>query len=229
MVAGGSVTVPLAVKGIHIEPTKYCVNAAVKSFSSVAVITSTVNDTLIFVAISLKLMSNNKVESTPADRARAFFRGEGLSSISKALFKGGQVYYLSTVGMNLLTLIMVLTPSAPPVYRAMFTIPNNALQNVMACKVFRQLRLGILTTTNEPGTQHSGVTSVPLSWRPMRTPNATFERPPDSPASPKFSTHLDAYNGTNIMNIKVARDVTNDLEMADSRDNSISKYETHAL
>lgn len=94
MVAGGSVTVPLAVRGIHIEPTRYCVNAQVKSFSSIAVITSTVNDSLIFIAISLKLMSNNKVESSSMDKVRAFFRGEGLSSISKALFKGGQVYYL---------------------------------------------------------------------------------------------------------------------------------------
>jgi hypothetical protein len=134
--------------------------------------------------------------------------------------------------MNLLTLVMVLTPSAPPVYRAMvcsgnhmiyscqlsfqFTIPNNALQNVMACKVFRQLRLGILTNTNEPGTQQSGGTSVPLSWRPMRTPNPTFDRPPDSPSSGKFSSHLDAPGGANFMNIKVTRDVTNDLEMGDS-------------
>jgi hypothetical protein len=100
MVAGGSVTVPLAVKGIHIEPTKYCVNAAVKSFSSVAVITSTVNDSLIFLAISFKLMSNNKVESSVADKARTFFKGKGLSSISKALFKGGQIYYLCVFSVS---------------------------------------------------------------------------------------------------------------------------------
>lgn len=89
-VLGASVTVPLAVKGIHIGPTKYCVNAEVKSFSSAAVIMSTLNDSLVFLAISLRLVAYNQVDS----RTKALVKGQGLSSISKALFKGGQIYYL---------------------------------------------------------------------------------------------------------------------------------------
>lgn len=138
-VLGGSVTVPLATRGAHIAPTHYCINSEVKSFASTAVIVSTVNDSLVFLAISFRLLSNNNEELSTKDRVRLFFstsgKGNGLSSISNALFQGGQVYYLyvcfiffgncflmdvvfrTTVGMNLLTLIMVLTPSAPPVYR----------------------------------------------------------------------------------------------------------------
>jgi len=63
--------------------------------------------------------------------------------------------------MNILAMTMVLVPSAPPVYRAMFTIPNNALQNVMACRVFRKLRLGVIgDATLVPPTSTST-----LSWR----------------------------------------------------------------
>lgn len=49
-----------------------------------------------------------------------------------------------TVGSNILTLVMILTPSVPPVYHAMFTVPNVALMNAMACLVFRNIRFGII-------------------------------------------------------------------------------------
>lgn len=39
-------------------------------------------------------------------------------------------------------MVMILTPSVPPVYRAMFTIPSVAIENAMACKVFRDIRFG---------------------------------------------------------------------------------------
>lgn len=89
----GTISVPLAVKGSHIGPTQYCVNAEVKSFSSVAVILSTIFDSLVFSAISFKLMTDSE-KKTLKDRIKALIRGNGLSSISKSLFKGGQVYYL---------------------------------------------------------------------------------------------------------------------------------------
>ncbi len=40
---------------------------------------------------------------------------------------------------------VILAPSVPPVLRAMFSIPNIALQNAMACRVFRLLKLGLIT------------------------------------------------------------------------------------
>ena len=54
------------------------------------------------------------------------------------------------MGMNLFTVIMIFAPTTSPIIRAMFTIPNLALENSMACLVFRQLKLGILKT---PGSQ----------------------------------------------------------------------------
>lgn len=106
----------------------------------------------------------------------------------------------------------------------MFTIPNNALQNVMACRVFRQLRLGILSTT-ESGTQATGATSFPLSWRPMRTPVATFQTQSESPMDKHGS--LDPYGAGSFVGIKVTRDV----ETAADAHGHTNKYdsETHAF
>lgn len=40
---------------------------------------------------------------------------------------------------------LLLAPSLSQVYQGMFTVPNVALQNAMACRVFRLLKLGIIS------------------------------------------------------------------------------------
>ena len=52
--------------------------------------------------------------------------------------------YRITVGANILVLVLILTPSVPPVYEATFTIPELALQSSMACRVFRNLKFKVL-------------------------------------------------------------------------------------
>lgn len=96
-VVGGSITVPLATRGAHIAPTQHCINSEVKSYASTAVIMTFINDSLVFLAISIKLLPVGPDEGF-MDRMKLFFRasrkGNGLSHISKALFQGGQIYYL---------------------------------------------------------------------------------------------------------------------------------------
>ena len=48
---------------------------------------------------------------------------------------------------------MIFAPVAP-VYQAMFTSPNMALESAMACRVFRGVRLGLIkdSTTHDVGT-----------------------------------------------------------------------------
>jgi hypothetical protein len=43
---------------------------------------------------------------------------------------------------------MILAPSLPPVYRAMFTHPNVAINNAMACRVFRDIKFGHISPTS---------------------------------------------------------------------------------
>ena len=46
--------------------------------------------------------------------------------------------------MNIVTPSMLLLSTGPPVIHAMFTVPNLALENAMACRVFRKLKLGLI-------------------------------------------------------------------------------------
>lgn len=43
---------------------------------------------------------------------------------------------------------MVLSPSVPPVFHAMFSVPNIALESAMACRVFRAVKLGFIKDTH---------------------------------------------------------------------------------
>jgi hypothetical protein len=90
----GSITVPFAIEGGHIGPTDHCINTAVKPFSSTGIVISTVNDTLVFVFITWRLLSATTYDESLQGRARAFFEGKGLPAFSRAILQGGQQYYM---------------------------------------------------------------------------------------------------------------------------------------
>ncbi|EJD43639.1 hypothetical protein AURDEDRAFT_137862 [Auricularia subglabra TFB-10046 SS5] len=138
----GSMTVPFAVRGGHIGTTNRCINVEVQSFSSAAPVTNTVHSTLVFIAVSIRLLYTSSSRLTDQSRLRSFVMGETSSGsrISRALLQGGQLYYVATVGLNIVTVVMVLAPTVPAVFHAMFTVPNVALENSMACRVFRKLK-----------------------------------------------------------------------------------------
>ena len=74
--------------------------------------------------------------------------------------------------MNILTVVSILAPSFPPVLHAMFTVPNIALTNAMACRVYRQLRLGLLM--DHPATPQLSQQSAPIQLLP--TTNSRYRR-----------------------------------------------------
>ncbi|KAL5530968.1 hypothetical protein ACEPAG_3844 [Sanghuangporus baumii] len=156
-VLAGCITVPFAINGKHIGPTSNCINSDVKPFSSVGIIISAVNDTLVLLAISLRLVYNASGTNRSSVRLKSIWHGSTLPQISKSILQSGQQYYLITVGWNILAMAMILAPSVPPVYRAMFTIPSVAVENCMACKVYRDVRLGV---TQSVAIQHSSRSAV---------------------------------------------------------------------
>lgn len=87
-------TIPFAAKGTFIPPTQHCINTEVKSYVAAAAITGTIYDTLVFLAISYTLINTNESTGTFKGKTRMFFGGHGMTSISRALFQGGQLYYL---------------------------------------------------------------------------------------------------------------------------------------
>lgn len=70
-------------------------------------------------------------------------------------------------------MIMILTPSVPPVYHAMFTIPNVAIENAMACKVFRDIKFGLIDSA-----MSTDVSSRTLNANAGINPKATFGSTP---------------------------------------------------
>jgi len=161
-------TVPYSLLGDHVGPTRYCINSAVKPFATVGIITSASNDALITLAISWRLVTASSLDDSFRGRLKSFFGGEGLPAISRKLLQGGQQYYLITVGGNILTLAMILSPSIPPVYRAMFAIPNIAIENCMACRVYRNIRFGLIPPPTTSLTyQRSGGSTLPIVRPPI--------------------------------------------------------------
>ncbi|KAI0795911.1 hypothetical protein C8Q75DRAFT_352091 [Abortiporus biennis] len=160
-------TAPFAVDGGHIGTTSHCINTSVQPSVSVALIVVGVHDTIVFFAITTRLTMMSLANNWK-DRARAFLSGRGMGHISRTVLMSGQIYYLVTVGMNIFSMVAILTPSFPPVLRAMFTVPNIALQNAMACLVYRQVKLGVIREPSRAMTTTiSGHVAAPIQLVPI--------------------------------------------------------------
>jgi hypothetical protein len=138
---GLSFLTPVALKGQHLGSTQRCVSTGVARYASTPVILNAAIDTLVFFAISMRIVSYSITGDTFGAKLRSFLKGEGLPSLSRSLLRGGQMYYCATIGLSVSVAILVLTP-VPVVFRTMFIVPNLALASAMACRVFRGIRLG---------------------------------------------------------------------------------------
>jgi hypothetical protein len=85
-----SFMVPFGLTGTHIATTQYCINFSVKPYVGAGTIANMTHGTLVFLAISWKLLSLNEESS----RVKAFVKGEGISRLSSAILVSGQLYYL---------------------------------------------------------------------------------------------------------------------------------------
>ncbi|GJJ13747.1 hypothetical protein Clacol_008003 [Clathrus columnatus] len=134
---GGAMTVPFALKAGNIADTPFCIPTGVKPFSSVGIITTACFDTLVFVAVSWNIIQRTAI----GDKSASFLKGKNLPLVSRELLRGGQQYYLLTAGGNIFIMIILLLPSTPPLLRDMFPVINLLLENSMAFRVFRNIKL----------------------------------------------------------------------------------------
>ncbi|KAJ7913405.1 hypothetical protein B0H13DRAFT_1712652 [Mycena leptocephala] len=144
-VLGTAALVPIIATTANIGTTDYCIDVAVKSYASAATITPLVHDTIIFLAISLRLFGNSHVTR---GNFKAFVTGEYLPQFSKAILKDGQLYYLVAVTSNTLVTVMLYNTRVALAYRTMFTVCNIMITNAMACYVFRNTKFGLDKTTS---------------------------------------------------------------------------------
>ncbi|KAI0072615.1 hypothetical protein K474DRAFT_1678508 [Panus rudis PR-1116 ss-1] len=230
---GCAMTIPFGVDGVHIGTTKNCVNSDVKPFSSAAMIVIAVNDTLVFFAISVQLLMQSLAD-TWSERIKAFFSGRGMGNISRSLLHTGQLYYLATVGVNIVSMAVILAPSVPPVFRAMFAIPNFSLQNAMACRVYRLLKLGLLNDRPSGFTHSSSQPSryISSSIRPgtYRTnPDRSFTSGSGSQGKVEsFSLEPTSYRAArDLPPVPMHVNISHETEVA--RDGSITDFKPEGL
>ncbi|KAF9044970.1 hypothetical protein BJ165DRAFT_1527913 [Panaeolus papilionaceus] len=145
---------PTALRGVQVSLSisKYCIVEETHNFILAPNITLFVYDTLVFLAISWRLMTIfNNVDLGPELRQgksvwRMIFGGY-LPSLSRALLHDNQRFYAATVSLNLFTVIAFFVDPVPPKCRPMFAIPNIILVNMMACRVFRNTKFGLTRDT----------------------------------------------------------------------------------
>lgn len=93
---------------------------------------------------------------------------------------------------------MILSPSIPPVYRAMFTIPNVAIENAMACKVFRDIKLGIIQTQGTFSTFQRTTGGTPAIFHRYRNNQHSGQ---SSDPTTKFSTFATMPNDSTTIGV----------------------------
>ncbi|KAJ7769171.1 hypothetical protein DFH07DRAFT_954405 [Mycena maculata] len=146
-VLGTSLTITFGGDAEAIGPTKYCIVTKLDSYVGASAIVITVHDTAVFFAISYRLLTNTYAVKSNKDLIKALFSGVYLPSFSRSLFVDGQVYYMFSVISNIVVTTMVYA-NVSPLYRGFLNIPNITLTSAMACRVYRNTRLGL---TRESG------------------------------------------------------------------------------
>lgn len=95
-VIAGSLAAPFSLKGAHIGTTQKCITTESKPYSATGLVILTVYDTLIFIAITYRLLADihHPSDQSWSTRTKAFLSGNGMNEVSRLLLKTGQLYYL---------------------------------------------------------------------------------------------------------------------------------------
>ncbi|KAK7682214.1 hypothetical protein QCA50_014801 [Cerrena zonata] len=157
-------------------PTSYCIVVKINVFVTSGVISTVLYDTAVFLAISFRLIAMSDGYSWKA-KLREFMRTKDLTTISNILWSTGLLYYIPVITINLFTLIILLCPSIPIAYKDMCPIPEIALQNILTCRVFRDLKLGVIydDPASVPSQQTFNVQIVVPSSSPPNEHNGAQE------------------------------------------------------
>ncbi|KAF9047785.1 hypothetical protein BJ165DRAFT_1527046 [Panaeolus papilionaceus] len=181
VVAACAVQIMAATTGTSIGPTKYCIQySQAKPYSAAPAIVVLVNDTLMFLAVVYKVLQCSMDSSSNIKTGfKTFVFGTSLPTLSKALLQNGQAYFLSTVGISLITVITFYISSIPPIYRVVMGFPDIALMNIMASRIYRNTKLGIFNlptqspnslNNNRVNRSHEGEVVINISKKLEKSP-----------------------------------------------------------
>ncbi|PPR01380.1 hypothetical protein CVT24_006218 [Panaeolus cyanescens] len=214
VVGSCAATVVASTAALEIGSTGYCVMyTQTKSYSTAPAVVVLANDSLMFLAIVYKVFQCSMTSSSDVKTSvKTFLFGSSLPTLSKALLQNGQAYFLSTVGINLITVIMFYITSIPATYRLIIGIPDIVLMNVMACRIYRNTKLGIFSLpTQFPNnalvnrSHTKGVVVVEVSNSNLKH----LEKTP--PASSSFGTLHKASTSVSAGDYQLRRSLTLDI------------------
>jgi hypothetical protein len=161
-----SITVPVTGRGTSVGDPPQCLTLARHgAHGGSSGITITIYHTIVFFAISYRLVANfAHAQQTRGAQLKELFSGTSLPAFLKSLFTDGQMYYMCvavsaalslssysilppilrvTVVSNIVTMVLVYTPTSSSLYHALLVIPNMTLTSMMACRVYRNTMLGL--------------------------------------------------------------------------------------
>ena len=93
-VAACYVSAPFALSAVHVGTTRRCTGSKASAYGSSGIVAAAVHDTVVFVAITYRLLVCHITGESWQARTHAFFTGADMGSISKVLLQTGQLYYL---------------------------------------------------------------------------------------------------------------------------------------
>ncbi len=90
-----TILLPVGMSGAAVTQTYYCMDGDISAYSYAAIIAPWVYDTLVFIAISWRLMQNASIKSgNIKENLQVITYGKYLPTLSKSLLLDGQRYYL---------------------------------------------------------------------------------------------------------------------------------------
>ncbi|KZP11653.1 hypothetical protein FIBSPDRAFT_1050581 [Athelia psychrophila] len=147
------VTVAFAIQSattIHADPKSLysysgCSTSHITPISSTwLLVVPLLNDTSIFLAITYRLTADAVTSGRWCSRLLSIVTGKGLYRLSRSLMLTGQLYYLSTIAYLFLHLAILWQPTSIPDTLYIIAVLCASYTNMMACRVFRGVALGLM-------------------------------------------------------------------------------------
>ncbi|KZP29163.1 hypothetical protein FIBSPDRAFT_779019 [Athelia psychrophila] len=132
-----------SMRAAPLNDTQYCTNFQMQH-STYPSSSSFVFDTSVFVAISYRLAADAATDKGWRARLQSIVTGKGLFSVSRALMISGQLYYLAIILYFWVNIAVMVSPLVPASSHSVLTTSYITFTNIMACRVFRGVALGML-------------------------------------------------------------------------------------
>ncbi|KAF5329255.1 hypothetical protein D9619_009375 [Psilocybe cf. subviscida] len=133
----GSVTASIGMPGIQAGLDDYCIPISFSTFSTATIFVPFVNDTLIFIALTWRILRTSYEELTVKNAIMTVTLGRNIPYFARALLQKSQLYIFTTFVINVAALFLYIFDSGNP----SLAFASIMVMNVMASHIYRSTRL----------------------------------------------------------------------------------------